>query len=97
MACGKCDGQGFYIDRRCGQGSCAHPKANISPMDCPQRPCVCSEGLPYRKALKARITKQNAMLDHPPETEEHRLTAPRGEGYGIMAEIEEEVEAPLPV
>ena len=58
---------------------------------------MCAAGVPHRKALKARIDKQHARLDHPPETEEHRLTAPRGEGYGIMTEIEEEAEASLTV
>ena len=97
MTCGKCDGQGFYIDRRCGQGVCAHPKANISPMDCPQRPCVCSSGSSYRKELMARIDRQNAMFDYSSETEDQRRDATRGEGYGLMAETEIEAEATLVV
>lgn len=94
MACVKCGGQGFYLDRRCGKGSCYHPKANISPMACPERPCTCKAGRPHRDALRARIKRQEAMINQPPLTASQRLTMVRGEQY---QQQETEEQAPLTV
>jgi len=61
--CGACEDQGFYLDRRCKEKVCAHPGATY-PMDCPERPCKCKAGAPYRKVMRARIDKQNEWLDN---------------------------------
>ena len=78
MACETCAGLGFYLDRRCRQKSCDHPKAT-PPMVCFERPCSCKAGKSRRDALIERIKRQeafNANWEYSRESSQLVLEAP---------------------
>ena len=70
--CDRCGGNGCYKDPQCESRICAHlgeyetvegedgkPKRRRSRvMPCPQRPCSCKAGQPFRAKLKARVRRQ---------------------------------------
>ena len=63
MNCETCFDRGFYLDRRCNENCCDHPKAS-PPMDCYERPCSCVAGNERKEALAARIRRQELRIEN---------------------------------